>query len=309
MSNSYGVVYKTVISLSTIRRYLIAGLLVWLPLSVTLLVIKLLVDLMDNTLLLLPEAYRPDTLLGFHLPGLGVVLSITILFVTGIVAANFFGRRLVEVWERLLARIPLVRSIYSGTKQVSETLFAPGGQSFRKVLLIEYPRRGLWTVAFQTGVTAGEAQAKTRLHLIAAQIYITIAQPCFFIDVLFVELEGERLRAVQYFQLLAQHLDLTGDEMRIFRALGAVAHPAGDAQHVLVSDSLGDGKRVAVGGVKHQLHQALAVAQVYENYAAVVAPAVRPAAQGDLLAFQRGVEMATVMATHCYLFLKDKKRG
>ena len=149
------------IPLSTIRRYLIAGLLVWLPLSVTLLVIKLLVDLMDNTLLLLPEAYRPDTLLGFHLPGLGVVLSITILFVTGIVAANFFGRRLVEVWERLLARIPLVRSIYSGTKQVSETLFAPGGQSFRKVLLIEYPRRGLWTVAFQTGVTAGEAQAKT----------------------------------------------------------------------------------------------------------------------------------------------------
>ena len=149
------------IPLSTLRRYLIAGLLVWLPLSVTLLVIKLLVDLMDNTLLLLPEAYRPDTLLGFHLPGLGVVLSIAILFVTGIVAANFFGRRLVEVWERLLARIPLVRSIYSGTKQVSETLFAPGGQSFRKVLLIEYPRRGLWTVAFQTGVTAGEAQAKT----------------------------------------------------------------------------------------------------------------------------------------------------
>lgn len=147
--------------LSTLRRYLIAGLLVWLPLSVTLLVIKLLVDLMDNTLLLIPEAYRPDTLLGFHLPGLGVVLSIAILFVTGIVAANFFGRRLVEVWERLLARIPLVRSIYSGTKQVSETLFAPGGQSFRKVLLIEYPRRGLWTVAFQTGVTAGEAQAKT----------------------------------------------------------------------------------------------------------------------------------------------------
>ncbi|HWQ95041.1 MAG TPA: DUF502 domain-containing protein [Gammaproteobacteria bacterium] len=149
------------IPLSTLRRYLIAGLLVWLPLSVTLLVIKLLVDLMDNTLLLIPEAYRPDTLLGFHLPGLGVVLSIAILFVTGIVAANFFGRRLVDVWERLLARIPLVRSIYSGTKQVSETLFAPGGQSFRKVLLIEYPRRGLWTVAFQTGVTAGEAQAKT----------------------------------------------------------------------------------------------------------------------------------------------------
>lgn len=147
--------------MSHLRRYVIAGLLIWVPLGVTALVIKLLVDIMDNTLLLLPAAYHPDVLLGIHIPGLGVVLSATVVLATGIVVANFFGRQLVAAWERLLARIPLVRSIYAGAKQVSETLFAPGGQSFRKVLLIEYPRRGLWTVALQTGVTAGEAQTKT----------------------------------------------------------------------------------------------------------------------------------------------------
>lgn len=148
--------------MSHLRRYIIAGLLIWVPLGVTVLVIKLMVDIMDRTLLLLPAAYHPDVLLGLHIPGLGVVLTITVVMITGVVVANFFGRQLVDAWERLLARIPLVRSIYSGAKQVSETLFTPGGQSFRKVLLIEYPRRGLWTVAFQTGTTVGEAQAKTR---------------------------------------------------------------------------------------------------------------------------------------------------
>ena len=147
--------------MSHLRRYIIAGLLIWVPLGVTVLVIKLMVDIMDRTLLLLPAAYHPDVLLGLHIPGLGVVLTITVVLITGVVVANFFGRQLVDAWESLLARIPLVRSIYSGAKQVSEPLFSPGGQSFRKVLLIEYPRRGLWTVAFQTGITAGEAQTLT----------------------------------------------------------------------------------------------------------------------------------------------------
>lgn len=159
--------------MSLLRRYLIAGLLIWVPLGVTVLVIKLLVDIMDRTLLLLPAAYHPDILLGVHIPGLGVVLSVTVIFTTGIVVANFFGRQLVEAWERLLARIPLVRSIYAGAKQVSETLFAPGGQSFRKVLLIEYPRRGLWTVALQTGVAAGEAQTKTGAEVINVYVPTT----------------------------------------------------------------------------------------------------------------------------------------
>ncbi len=152
--------------MSHTRRYLIAGLMIWLPLGVTILVINMVVGLLDGILLVLPAAYHPDALLGFHLPGFGVLLSIVIVLGTGVMAANFFGRRLVELWERLLARIPLVRSIYSGTKQVSETLFKPGGLSFRKVLLVEYPRRGLWSIAFQTSAGSAEAQSRTGEDLI-----------------------------------------------------------------------------------------------------------------------------------------------
>lgn len=142
------------------KRYLIAGLLVWVPLGVTVMVVKLLVDVMDQTLLWLPEAYRPDNLLGVHIPGLGVVLSVVVVLGTGMVAANLFGRKLVKVWESLLARIPLVRTLYASVKQILETVFS-SGQSFRKVLLVEYPRKGLWTLGFQSGATQGEAQTKT----------------------------------------------------------------------------------------------------------------------------------------------------
>ncbi|HHH48382.1 MAG TPA: DUF502 domain-containing protein [Gammaproteobacteria bacterium] len=143
------------------KRYLIAGLLVWVPLGVTVMVIKLLVGMMDRSLLLLPESYRPDNLLGFHIPGLGVVLTTIIVLVTGMVVANLFGRKLVKLWETLLAQIPLVRTIYTGVKQILETVFSSSGQSFRKVLLVEYPRKGLWTLAFQSSTSVGEAQAKT----------------------------------------------------------------------------------------------------------------------------------------------------
>lgn len=143
------------------KRYLIAGLLVWVPLGVTVMVIKLLVDLMDRSLLLLPEPYRPDNLLGFHIPGLGVLLTTIIVLVTGMVVANLFGRKLVKLWESVLAQIPLVRTIYTGVKQILETVFSSNEQSFRKVLLVEYPRRGLWTLAFQSSTTSGEAQTKT----------------------------------------------------------------------------------------------------------------------------------------------------
>ncbi len=159
--------------MSALRRYLIAGLLIWVPLGVTVLVIKLLVDVMDNTLLLLPSGYQPDALLGLHIPGLGIVLTVAVVLTTGIVAANLFGRRLVEIWESLLARIPLVRSIYSAAKQVAETVFSPGGQSFRKVLLVEYPRRGLWSVGFQTGAGLAEAGSRTGEDLIPVFIPTT----------------------------------------------------------------------------------------------------------------------------------------
>ena len=143
------------------KRYLIAGLLVWVPLGVTVMVIRLLVNLMDQTLLWLPQRYQPDVLLGFHIPGLGVVLSVVVVLGTGMIVANLFGRKLVKLWEAFLTRIPLVRTIYSGVKQIMETVFHTQGQSFRKVLMIEYPRRGLWTLGFQAGTTRGEAQART----------------------------------------------------------------------------------------------------------------------------------------------------
>ncbi len=149
------------------RKYLIAGLLVWLPVGVTILVIKVLVDTMDRTLLLLPPAWRPAELLGFNIPGLGVALSIVIVFATGVVFANFLGRRLVLFWEALLARIPLVRTIYTAVKQVTETLFSSSSQSFRQVLLVEYPRRGMWSLGFQTNTELGEVQEKTGEEVLA----------------------------------------------------------------------------------------------------------------------------------------------
>ena len=155
------------------RRYLIAGLLIWLPLGVTVMVIKLLVDMMDQTLLVLPSAYHPDVVFGFHIPGLGVLLSVTVVLLTGVVVANFFGRRLVALWEKALAHIPLVRPIYSSVKQLTETVFTSGGQSFRKVMLIEYPRKGVWTLAFQTGTAMGEAQVKTGEDVISVYVPTT----------------------------------------------------------------------------------------------------------------------------------------
>ena len=143
------------------RRYLVAGLLVWVPLGITLLVVRMLVRWLDGTLQLVPEAYRPENLLGFSIPGIGILISLLIVFVTGVLVANLFGRSLISVWEQLLARIPLVRSVYSGAKQLAETMFSEAGQSFRKVLLVEFPRKGLWTLAFQTGTDVGEAQRKT----------------------------------------------------------------------------------------------------------------------------------------------------
>ncbi len=145
----------------SIRSYLLAGLVVWLPIIVTFLVLRFIVDLLDQSMALLPDAYRPEQLFGVHIPGFGVVLSLGLLFVTGILATNFLGQRFVRWSEAFLDRIPLVRSIYSATKQVMETVFSSNSQAFRKVLLIEYPRKGLWTIAFQTGVVSDEVCQKT----------------------------------------------------------------------------------------------------------------------------------------------------
>jgi uncharacterized membrane protein len=136
------------------RRYLIAGLLVWVPLGITIWMMVWLVTTLDQTLLLVPESLRPEALVGFHIPGLGVLLSFLILFLTGVVAANFFGQRLILAWESILGRIPVVKSIYSSVKQVSDTLLSDTGTAFRKALLVEFPRPGCWTIGFLTGTPA-----------------------------------------------------------------------------------------------------------------------------------------------------------
>jgi len=139
-----------------IKRYFITGLLIWVPLAITAWVLVLIVGAMDQSLRLLPEAIHPRTVLGFDIPGVGAVLTLLIIFLTGLLAANFIGQRLVAWWELLLARIPVVNSIYHSVKQVSDTLFSSSGNAFRKALLIEYPRRGSWTIAFLTGQPGGE---------------------------------------------------------------------------------------------------------------------------------------------------------
>ncbi len=159
--------------IAALRRYIIAGLLVWVPLLITILVVKVLVNFMDRSLLLLPAAYRPDALFGFDVPGVGVVLALVVLLLTGLVAANLFGRKLVELWESLVARIPLVNSIYSAVKQVISTFLTDGNESFRRVMLVEYPRRGSWTLCFQSGSGAREVQEKTREEIVTVFVPTT----------------------------------------------------------------------------------------------------------------------------------------
>ena len=143
-------------SRKNLKRYFITGLLIWVPLVITMWVLNLLVSTMDQTLLLLPQELRTEKWLGMHIPGLGVLLTLLIVFLTGLLAANIIGQRLVVYWERVLARIPVVNSIYNGVKQVSDTLFSPTGQAFRKALLVQWPREGMWTIAFMTGVPGGD---------------------------------------------------------------------------------------------------------------------------------------------------------
>lgn len=136
--------------LAKLRKYIMTGLLIWVPLGITILVIKLLVDLMDQTILFLPPSWRPDVLFGFDIPGLGIVVTSVIIFVTGFFLTNFAGRRLIKWGENLLNRIPLVRSIYSSVKQVTETVLSSEGDTFSEVYLIEYPRKDIWTLCFKT---------------------------------------------------------------------------------------------------------------------------------------------------------------
>ncbi len=138
------------------RKYFITGLLVLVPLAITLWVLNLIIGTMDQSLLLLPEKWRPKALLGHDIPGLGTILTLLVIFLTGLATRNFIGRQIVSLWEAVLTRIPVVSSIYSSVKQVSDTLFSSSSNAFRKALLVQYPRQGSWTIAFLTGVPGGD---------------------------------------------------------------------------------------------------------------------------------------------------------
>jgi len=142
-----------------LKKYLITGLLIWIPLVITIWVLKLVVDVLDQSLRLLPEAWQTENWLGVHIPGLGAILTIVIVLLTGLFATNFFGAQLVEIWHDILHRIPVVNSIYSSVKQISDTLFSSSGQAFRKALLVQWPRENMWTIAFLTG-TPGAGVAR-----------------------------------------------------------------------------------------------------------------------------------------------------
>ena len=139
-----------------IKRWFITGLLIWVPLAITAWVLSLIAGAADQSLRLLPESIRPHALLGVNVPGAGIALTLLIILTTGLLAANFIGQKLVVWWEKLLARIPVVNSVYNSVKQVSDTLFSPNGNAFRKALLVQYPREGSWTVAFLTGAPGGD---------------------------------------------------------------------------------------------------------------------------------------------------------
>lgn len=140
------------------KKYLLTGLLVWVPLGITVWVLSVTIGMLDQSLLLIPEQWRPETLLGFYIPGLGVILTVVILFVTGLIVRNVLGQQLLLFWEALLKRIPIVNAIYNSVKQVSDTLFSGNSKAFGKVLLVRYPHAEAWSLAFQTSVPSGVAQ-------------------------------------------------------------------------------------------------------------------------------------------------------
>ncbi|KTD05157.1 transmembrane protein [Fluoribacter gormanii] len=157
----------------SLRSYLLAGLVVWLPILITIGVLRFIIDLLDNTLALIPKAYQPEQLIGHYIPGFGVILSLVILLVTGVIATNYLGQRLVEWGESLLIKIPLVRSIYKAVKQVINAVLSTNSEAFRKVVLIEYPRKGLWSIAFQTGAGNTAINNKTKDEMISVFVPTT----------------------------------------------------------------------------------------------------------------------------------------
>lgn len=137
------------------KKYLLTGLLVWVPLGITAWVLEITIGMLDHSLLLLPAQWHPDVLLGIHIPGLGVILTVVILLVTGLITRNVLGQQLLHLWEGVLRHIPFVNAIYNSVKQVSDTLLSGNNKAFGKVLLVRYPHGAAWSIAFQTSVPGG----------------------------------------------------------------------------------------------------------------------------------------------------------
>lgn len=159
--------------MAALRKWLFSGLLVIVPVIITAWVLSWVVGVLDQTLEILPEAWQPDKLLGFHLPGFGVVLTLVVLLVVGALARNFAGKRLVAMGDALVSRIPVVRSIYSSVKQVSDTLFSESGNAFRTAVLVQWPHEGMWTVAFITGSPSGEVAGYLRDEFVSVYVPTT----------------------------------------------------------------------------------------------------------------------------------------
>lgn len=196
--------------IARIRKYLIAGVLVWMPILATLFVVRFLVGLMDVTLTVLPAGWRPEALLGFPLPGLGAVLAFVVLMITGFLGTNLIGRQVVGGWEGLMRRIPFVRTVYGGVKTFAETLFSDTGKSFKKVVAIEYPRREIWSVGFLVTESPGEIAEHARRELVGVFVPTTPNPTSGFI--VFVPRED------------VVEMDMTVDQaMKMILTLGVVA--------------------------------------------------------------------------------------
>lgn len=155
------------------KKYFITGLLVLVPLFITVWVLTTLIGMMDQSLLLLPEAWQPEAVFGRRIPGLGAILTMLIIIGTGVIATNIFGKQIIVIWESMLSRVPVVKSIYNSVKQVSDTLFSDSGNAFRKALLVQFPHQGSWTIAFLTGTPGGDVANHLRGDYVSVYVPTT----------------------------------------------------------------------------------------------------------------------------------------
>ena len=195
-----------------IKRYFITGLLIWVPLVITGWVLSMIISTLDQSLRLMPASLHPENLVGFAIPGAGAVLTLAMILFTGLLAANFIGQKLVVWWEMLLARIPVVNSVYNSVKQVSDTIFSPNGNAFRKAVLVNFPHQDSWTIAFLTGQPGGDVVN----HLVGEHLSVYVPTTPNPTSGFFLMMPASKVIA----------LDMTVDEaLKYIISMGVVAPP------------------------------------------------------------------------------------